>query len=280
MTEDFGGFARVYAIELLYRQAPHLRKPAVLRALRIRCPAVQPLDADANDGLLAFIHPDHPVELRDATIAAQILITPAEKPPASAALEPALQQSWTFTEARSAVKGVTQTILFTDVMASGLEPQARLDVFTRSLLGFLELAPPVAIHWRPSQQIVNPIAYLRAAKESPAALFFAGAVNVRLFNIQGAAGEMVMDTMGLAALGLPDLQCHFVDLEPGEVARTLYNLSLYIFEQGDIIEDGHTVDGAQPGSKWRAQHEDALIEPNRVVLDLDPGPPNAAGQRA
>ena len=280
MAEEFGGFAPTYGVELLYRQAPKLTKPTVLKALRKRCPNVQPLDPSEKDDLLAFVHPDHPVELRDATVAAQILIAQTEQTITPLTLQPALQQSWNFPQARDAVKGATASILFTDVMAAGLDPQARLDVFTRSLLGFLELAPPEAIHWRPSQQIVNPIAYLHAAKESPAALFFKGAVNVRLFNIQGAAAETVMDTLGLAALGLPDLQCHFRNLEPGDVARTLYNLSLYIFQQGDVIDDGHTVEGVQAGSKWRAQHEDALVEPKRVVLDLDPGAPYAAGHRA
>ena len=164
-------------------------------------------------------------------------------------------------------------------MSANLQYQDRLDVFTRALLGVLELAPPEAIHWVPSQQIVNPIAYLKAAKESPAAHFFAGPVNVRFFTIQSSGGDMLMDTLGLAALGLPDLQCHYRIMEPGDVGRTLYDLALYIYQQGDVIKNGHTVEGVPPGSKWRAQHEKALVEPDREVIDLDPGPPYAAGKR-
>jgi hypothetical protein len=90
---------------------------------------------------------------------------------------------------------------------------------------------------------------------------------------------MLMDTLGLAALGLPDLQCHYRIMEPGDVGRTLYDLALYIYQQGDVIKNGHTVEGVPPGSKWRAQHEKALVEPDREVIDLDPGPPYAAGKR-
>jgi hypothetical protein len=47
---------------------------------------------------------------------------------------------------------------------------------------------------------------------------------------------------------------------------------------GDVIEDGHTVEGIAPGSKWRCRHEDALASPSRVVIDINPGP-YAAGIR-
>ena len=88
-----------------------------------------------------------------------------------------------------------------------------------------------------------------------------------------------MDTLGLAALGLPDLQCHFRDLIPGEVAALLKNAGYYIFENGDVIENGHTLEGITAGSRWRCQHEESMLKPSRVVLDLDPGPTHAAGNR-
>ena len=141
----------------------------------------------------------------------------------------------------------------------------------------LDAAPPDAIHWRPAQQIVNPAALIEASTD--AQRFFAGAVNVRFFNIAGTDGEMLMDTLGLAALGIPDFQCHFRDLDPEGVARVLYNLAFYVFENGDVIEDEHTVEGIEPGSKWHCQHEDSMVEPERVVIDLNPGEPYAAGDR-
>jgi hypothetical protein len=54
---------------------------------------------------------------------------------------------------------------------------------------------------------------------------------------------------------------------------------LTIFDQGDVIEDGHTVEGFPPGSRWRCRHEKALIVPTREVLDVNPGVPFAAGNR-
>ena len=59
-------------------------------------------------------------------------------------------------------------------------------------------------------------------------------LNVRLFRVEGGAqGDMLMDTRGLAALGLPDLQMHFRGLNPGRVAGLLFNYGRYIYENGD-----------------------------------------------
>jgi hypothetical protein len=74
------------------------------------------------------------------------------------------------------------------------------------------------------------------------------------------------------------LQCHFIGLDPNEVGSLLHNTAPYIYNNGDVIADGETL-GLTPEQKWRCRHEDSRIPPERVVLDLDPGPPHAAGGR-
>ncbi len=88
-----------------------------------------------------------------------------------------------------------------------------------------------------------------------------------------------MDTRGLSTFGLPDIQIHFRDLAPNALAAHLYNTAYYIYTKGDCIEDGHTIEGLDPEQKWRCRHETALIEPQREVIDMDPGDPYAAGKR-
>ena len=169
-----------------------------------------------------------------------------------------------------------RTVFVSELMSSLLPYRERLALFQRVLGGVLEIVPTLAINWRPTQQLVDPLAYLKALDSGGSALFFAGAVNVRFFNIENSNGDMLMDTLGLAALGLPDLQCHFRQLEPAEVSAVLHNTALYVFENGDAIEDGHTIDGHTRWSKWRCQHELALVEPKREVIDLNPGKDLAA----
>lgn len=88
-----------------------------------------------------------------------------------------------------------------------------------------------------------------------------------------------MDTRGLAALGLPDIQIHACGLDAGRAAAHLYNCASYIYANGDCIGDGNTIEGLSPDQKWRCQHEEALVAPKRPVIDLDPGDPFAAGIR-
>jgi hypothetical protein len=179
------------------------------------------------------------------------------------------------------VQRCTTSILVSDFMTRSLEYKTRLGLFQKVLTSVLDVIPCQAIHWQSSQQIIEPLTYLTAVASENYPDLQAGALNVRLFRIinEESQGDTLMDTIGLAALGLPDLQCHFRNLDVQAVAGILYNTGLYIFENGDVIEDGHTVAGINPNDKWLCQHEDSLLEPERVVLDVNPGYPFAAGNR-
>ena len=194
-----------------------------------------------------------------------------------------LQQSWYFPGAEPAIAGSTAAVLVTDLMSSSLEYRPRLDLFERTLRAVLEYVPCEAIHWQPASRIVDPGAWRDAFDGGdPAERFFAGGVNVRFFHVQvddPATPESVMDTLGLGALGLPDLQCHFRGLDSGQMAAFLHRTAWYVLESGDVIEDGYTVAGIDAEARWLCRHEDSLVDPARVVLDINPGDPYAAGNR-
>jgi len=42
----------------------------------------------------------------------------------------------------------------------------------------------------------------------------------------------VMDTLGLDLFELPDVQCHYRDFKPADVATMLYNTAVYVFIEG------------------------------------------------
>jgi len=78
----------------------------------------------------------------------------------------------------------------------------------------------------------------------------------------------------LAALGLPDVQCHFVGLDPALAAAVVEDTARYLFDEGDVIEDGDTVPAAD-GGKWPCLREEALVDPPRDVIDVTPPAPYA-----
>ena len=100
-------------------------------------------------------------------------------------------------------------------------------------------------------------------------------VNVRFFNIEGTE-DMLIDTVGMSTLFLPDLQYHFHGMDPNWVVNHAYNVASYILEHDNPIQDGETIDGVADGQmsreiQWKCQYEDALIQPPRGVLDINMG---------
>src|SRR5262249_38280441 len=132
----------------------------------------------------------------------------------------------------------------------------------------LDVVKPVAIHWLPSQRIVDPQRYKEDLEAG--GILFSSAVNVRMFRIEQTA-ERIMDTMGLTALGCIDLQSVFMNLEPAKMGLYLYHLAEYVFERGDVIRDGDTVEGMQPTERWRCQKLPSYVLPTRRVIDVIPG---------
>ncbi len=272
---EIGQFAHAYHVELLCQRKATISKPALLEALKRRLPAVEPLDGTAETGILQFAHPDHPVSFEQATLPAQTLVAALEGPLDLQSYEGALRQSWLFPEARQRVTQAVSAVVVTDQMASPLPHGRRLALFQDCVAAVLEVVPCEAIYWPRSQEVTDPRAFLARLRGGGPRLF-AGGVNVRLFNVAGSPGALVMDTMGLAAFGLPDVQCHFRNLPLNDVAPQLYDIACYLFEKGDVIADGQTVDGVPRGARWRCHHRHALIAPDRLVLDLDPGPAHSA----
>ena len=233
---------------------------------------------EKNQDTLLFCHTKHQVEYKDGTVPAQTAILATEKRPDATAYENRVQQSWSCEDAEERIASCTSSRLVTEMMSRLLEPFERIRLFHGVLQAFAEIAKPHAIVFNHSQQIVSGDEYLESCSADPIQRL--GSLNVRFYNISNSeSDDMIMDLRGLDEIGLHDLQCHFRDLDPNEVSQVLFNTGLYIFENGPVIESGQTVAGTTPDSKWQCQFENSLLEPQRELLDLNPGAPYAAGER-
>ena len=65
-------------------------------------------------------------------------------------------------------------------------------------------------------------------------------MNVRFFTIQGGK-DMLVDTLGMSLLFLPDLQYHFRGLDPSLIVNHAYNTALYLLINDNPIETGDTI---------------------------------------
>jgi hypothetical protein len=107
------------------------------------------------------------------------------------------------------------------------------------------------LHWIPAQQLMTFDHYLDLRTQlGPCG----PAVNIRVANVTGRPGELLADTIGLAELGLPDLQIVFADRDPAEMILRLRLLVRSMFV------------GERLGCSWI--EESALVPPERDALTL------------
>lgn len=265
-------------VEMLYKRRPEIVPAAIrARAQQLLGHEIVVSGEGRGEKSVLFVHTEFPIEYKEGFLPAQTALLRAEKTPSAEEYRKELQQSWNCENAAELLAGATETVIVTEMMARLLPAPDRLKLFHGVLQSAVESTMPDALVFKHSQQIVAPSIYLGDCDAEP--LLRRGSVNVRFFRIEDSDGEMLMDTRGLHEIGLHDLQCHYRKLEPNDVSRVLFNLAGYLVEKGPVIKSGNTVEGARPGSKWKCQFERAILEPDREVLDLNPGKPFAAGNR-
>ena len=263
----------------------HFRSPPSYDAALIAARAEELLESgihsperDSDTDTLLFFHTKHQADYKDGTVPASTAILATDRPTDVEAYADRIQQSWSCDDAAERIASSSTSRLVTEMMSRQLKPVDRIRLFHGVLQAFAEITQPHAIVFSHSQQVVAGDSYLESCSHDPIQRL--GSLNVRFFNISNSDNkDMIMDLRGLDEIGLHDLQCHFRDLDPNGVSRVLFNTALYIFENGPVIESGQTVAGSEPDSKWACQFENSLLEPQRQLLDLNPGSPFAAGGR-
>ena len=100
-------------------------------------------------------------------------------------------------------------------------------------------------------------------------------VNVRFFNIEGT-DDMLVDTIGMSTLFMPDLQYHFHGMNPDIVINHAYNMLSYIYHNENPIKSNDHIDGIGSNDisrnvQWNLQYENSLIQPIREVIDVNMG---------
>jgi hypothetical protein len=263
-----------YAVDLLYEELPLLARDEVLAMLRDRCGAASAMDPSAGGGL-NFFFPDLRVPFKEGTAPVQIALAIHSGALSAEQTQTALKQTWDWADAKDALARHQAHVVVSDLLGHGLPYKSRLGFFQNVLGGILELMAPVAIRWRPSQKIVSPAALVKALSPGDARDPIKGAVNVRRTLVK-AAGGVVMDTLGLGALGLPDFEVSLGERMPPLFEAMLRSLARYEYDLGDVIAEGRTVKGG--GEAFRCVRASSSVEPARDVFVLKPVP--AAGTAA
>ncbi len=265
--------------QLLYRVTPEVDFRRLRENVERHCGGVDPASiCGGKHNQAHFFMDEGMVEFKDGRSKSQLCLLASAPVLDRSRLDLSLSQTWNWSEAKADVDRCSSALVAVDFAAAPLGAQTRSKLFLGFVRAVLETVPAEAVHFMNSQIVVDPNRFLRE-QDGSVSDRMQSAINVRLFRIEGGECECLMDTMGLGVLGLPDIQCHFRDLDCRAVANKLYGVAVHLFQNGDVVQDGETIPGLEVGENWCCQHEMALVGPERVVLDLNPGSPHAAGGR-
>lgn len=259
--------------ELMFYEKPTIQTEKILDDLRKNIGKVDLMTSSKD--MSGFIFNNFPVKYKDATIPSQCILYSIIEKVDHEKLTTSIQQSRGWEEMNEIIEKCKYKIIFSDFLPNHADIHSRISLFNNALKCIIANLDCKALHFLSSQKIVNPTEFLENLREGDQLI---AVMNVRFFRIQDSE-DMLVDTVGLSIFGLPDIQCHFKELDPNQIARVVGNSGYYIFDKGDIIDDGNTIQGITKDDKWKCQHEESLAEPKRMVIDINPGFPYAAGGR-
>lgn len=249
--------------ELWYEAAPDLSDPRLVETLTQVAPGTE-----LNDGAVTIPHSGVSMETGQGTVLLATAVLPGSPLGVDGKSLPDAGQTWDWEGAESAVRRCRHSVVVTELMADLFAPRQRVGVLTSVLAVVVECTAPRAISWPQSQRLTDPAHCVVDGLDGP--------LNVRLFATDDA---LVMDTLGLHVFDLPDIQCHFRGVAPSEIATMLFNTGSYVFDHGDVIDDGNTISGVRGDEHFVCRNEESLIGPRRWVIDVNLGEPYAAGTR-
>ena len=226
-----------------------------------------------ENNIAVFAAKKHNVEFEKGSMPAQLILTESEKAIADLVDDFTKSQMWDCQKDRDRILAECKyQLIATDMLAAGLEYKDRADMLMDYLEALVEIFPECEAVYFPNSGKMFTAEQVRKHRIAPESRFIYFAVNVRFFNIQGTE-DMMVDTLGMSTLCLPDLQYHFHDMDPNWVVEHAYNVLSYIYDNDNPIDSGDTIDGIINGNmnknvQWRCQYENALIQPARGVLDI------------
>ena len=186
-------------------------------------------------------------------------------------------QLWDVPDAEKLVDECKYTVLVNTMLGAALPYKEQAEVILSQVEAALECYPEcIGIYAPQSGKLITPEMFEAQKKYSLSERFIQLFVNVRFFNVPDAK-EMVIDTLGFYVFGGAEVQVHFKKLNPDHVVNYVYNIASYQFENDFPVKSGDTIDSIdengvmQQELQWPVQYENALIEPERSVLDINCG---------
>ena len=264
-----------FIIQMLFKEYVDMpNKEQMLEAMQRHIGSVECFCYDEKS--VGFAALDHIAEFKDGKLPVQLFVMGCSDFTGKGFDDFLKSQMWDCKNDRDRIIQECQyQVLATDMMAGVLPVQERANLDMDFMEALAELFPSCEAFYFQNCGKLFLAEDIRKHQITGSDRFIRFGVNVRFFKIQGTE-DMVIDTVGMSTLFLPDLQYHFHDMDPNWVVNHAYNVVSYILENDNPIKNEETVDGIIKGRmsrevQWRCQYEESLIQPIREVIDIDMG---------
>ncbi len=274
-------FQSMFMMQLLFEKAPIKPKIETIKeALKKKFGEVDIVSADK--ALTSFAIKKYTATFKEGRLPPQVLIMDVQAFNGDEISQLERSQLWNVENGNSVLEECKYVITISDMMASVMDYKERCELLMDWLEATLEMFPECKAVWIKTAGNLFMTEQILEHNIPREERFIYFCVNVRFFNIQGT-NDMLVDTLGLYAIGLPDVQYHFHDIEPNDVVNHASNVASYLFDNNVPIENGQTIDGIVNGQlsreiQWKCHYEMSLIQPEREVVDICPGQ-HASGGR-
>lgn len=257
-------------VKLFFKNQPIFNDEQIEKELKKRFDQIDfPENRENTTNSRQYFFKDYEIEFAEGSIPAQATIfLPDENKIDYSELNTSFRQSWNWSKAEETVKKCSYEVLITDLMSRNLDYKNRIEYFQKFISSIVSAMKPQAMWIQNSEVILNPIDFLEKCDQDNYQNINAF-MNVRLFNVQETENEMIMDTLGLNSLGLPDFEFRFTNYDPQQIAGLLFNYGNYIFEKGVVIEHGDTIAGIEEGQKWKCYFNYSQLEPKRIIIEIN-----------
>ena len=248
--------------------------------------AAKPTDdiASSMKGLALFAALDHIAKFSNGQGPVQVSVMPCDTFHPETIDEMKRSQMWDCREDRDRLLSECKYCIFAnDILAGALDPLERADFDMDYLEALVELFPTCEAVYSLNTGKLILADTVRNRTCSGLDRYIHYIVNARFFNVSGT-GDRLVDTLGMSLLYMEDLQYHFHSMDPNWVVSHAYTIASYVLTTRRSVKDGDTVDGvADNGNldqsiQWKCRYEDALVQPNRPVLDVHMGQYAAGGR--
>lgn len=264
--------AELLTVKLFFENEPEFNDEKIEQELSKRFKQIEINESiDKPNNSRHYFFKDYEVKFAEGSIPAQATIfVPDENNIDFSELHNSFGQSWNWMEAEETVRKCSYEILLTDVMSRNMDYKERIEYFQKFVASIVSAMNPSAVWVRNSEMILEPTDYLEKSSQNNYQNINAF-MNVRLFNIRETENEMIMDTLGLNSLGLPDFEFRFANYKEQQIAGLLFNYGHYLFENGVVIEHGNTIEGIEENSKWKCYFNHSQLEPKRIIIEINNG---------